>query len=239
VDRTRQQLEELDALLREMLALPTADAPDEEPRAPAPGPGHPAKDIAPAEGPVVAFRPLPGPAAEPVSVPLACPPEPAPPPADDLARGDSSAEFAIPLWPADPEPDASETAPTKPLLFVPEGDPAPGEEPAPDPAVIAPDPLRLTDIELSLAAAGRDAEQRSTAAVIAPTAAGDDGPPTALAYRGLVQVNALLDRAFGLLGPVGRPLTTPAGRNFLGWLGVVLLVGAAAFCLGAWLGWTW
>lgn len=33
--------------------------------------------------------------------------------------------------------------------------------------------------------------------------------------------------------------TSPTGSNLLGWIGIVLLLGSAAFWLGAWLGWHW
>jgi hypothetical protein len=55
----------------------------------------------------------------------------------------------------------------------------------------------------------------------------------------LLTMNAAFDRGADWLGPLGRWLTAPATRNFLGWLGIMLLLAAAALYFGAWLGWTW
>jgi hypothetical protein len=56
--------------------------------------------------------------------------------------------------------------------------------------------------------------------------------------RGLVVFNAMHDRILGRLGSLGRTVATRQGRNFLGWVGVVLFFGSLALCVGSWFGWT-
>jgi hypothetical protein len=46
------------------------------------------------------------------------------------------------------------------------------------------------------------------------------------------------DAIAGRLWPVGSLLTSRGGHNVLGWIGLILLSGAAALALGGWLGWT-
>jgi hypothetical protein len=42
-----------------------------------------------------------------------------------------------------------------------------------------------------------------------------------------------------LAQPLRWLFLTPTGSNVLGWIGILLLLGSAAFWLGAWLGWHW
>ncbi len=45
--------------------------------------------------------------------------------------------------------------------------------------------------------------------------------------------------AENLIQPLRWLFLTPTGSNVLGWIGILLLLGSAAFWLGAWLGWHW
>jgi hypothetical protein len=45
--------------------------------------------------------------------------------------------------------------------------------------------------------------------------------------------------AENLTQPLRWLFLTPTGSNVLGWIGILLLLGSAAFWLGAWLGWHW
>lgn len=45
--------------------------------------------------------------------------------------------------------------------------------------------------------------------------------------------------AENLMHPLRWLFLTPTGSNVLGWIGILLLLGSAAFWFGAWLGWHW
>lgn len=59
-----------------------------------------------------------------------------------------------------------------------------------------------------------------------------------LAVLPLVWINHGFDALVGRAGKPGRWLCGPAGRNFLGSLGILSLVGALALVIAGWLGWT-
>jgi hypothetical protein len=61
-------------------------------------------------------------------------------------------------------------------------------------------------------------------------------PPPGPFLRLLLAMNRVIDRLILFLGPLGTPLVTPAGRNLMGWIGLVCLVGAVALLAGGWLG---
>jgi hypothetical protein len=58
-----------------------------------------------------------------------------------------------------------------------------------------------------------------------------------LGHRTLVGINTAFDRGVSCLGPLGRLLTTPVGRQVLGWLGILLLSAAGFWVLADWRGW--
>jgi hypothetical protein len=55
----------------------------------------------------------------------------------------------------------------------------------------------------------------------------------------MVGLNFLLALPFHLLGPLGGWLTAPAGRNVLGFLGLLALAAAGALLALDGFGWTW
>lgn len=57
--------------------------------------------------------------------------------------------------------------------------------------------------------------------------------------RPFLWLNLTYDVLTYLLGPLGRWLRGPAGRALVGWIGVLLLAGAMAWFLYDWMGWTW
>ncbi|MCS6852077.1 MAG: hypothetical protein NZ700_13020 [Gemmataceae bacterium] len=57
--------------------------------------------------------------------------------------------------------------------------------------------------------------------------------------RCLVACNRGFDAAARALGPLGRGLTTPQARAILGWIGLLMLASAVAWGLHDWLGWNW
>jgi hypothetical protein len=60
---------------------------------------------------------------------------------------------------------------------------------------------------------------------------------TPLALAPLVALNRLFDAALLCFGPVGQWFCTSAGRNLLGYVGVALLLGSAAWSATGWFGW--
>jgi hypothetical protein len=60
-----------------------------------------------------------------------------------------------------------------------------------------------------------------------------------LLLRPLVWCNRAFDSLTLWLGPAGRWLRSPAGRSWLGWIGLGLLAGATAWALVNEFGWTW
>ena len=189
-DLTRQQLDELDALLQRMLSLPL-NAP---PANPTPVPAAPSvrlpagwrSDPVPtprpphvAEAEVEAFEPA-------MAVSLAAPAQPFAPPAMPSAG---------PLRGVD--------APALPSNFAPPTDPTPAPPPV-EVAYAEPEPVPLAAAE--------------------PTRAWVPVP-----LWPLFAVNWILELFLGLLGPVGAALTHPAMKHLLGFAGLLLLAGAAAW----------
>lgn len=60
---------------------------------------------------------------------------------------------------------------------------------------------------------------------------------SSLALLPLLWVNVLFDLCTHFLGPLGRWLRTASGRNFLGTLGVVLIVLAVGWLIRDWMSW--
>jgi hypothetical protein len=52
-------------------------------------------------------------------------------------------------------------------------------------------------------------------------------------------INRLFDRCAVALGRPGLWLVRPETRDFLGWIGIGLLLAAAVILVGDWFGWTW
>jgi hypothetical protein len=55
----------------------------------------------------------------------------------------------------------------------------------------------------------------------------------------LGRLNLLFDRCAVALGGPGLWLVRAEGRAVLGWIGILLLLGAVAILIGDWLGWSW
>ena len=205
-DLTRQQLDELDALLQRMLGLPL-DPPAPPPK-PAPLPAPPLPDLPPgwrldggrlrAADPHVADL-VPAPVAL-AAVGVAEPPRRPTVVVDD----DPAVRF-------DPSADGTgrpaggfrtvrgADAPALPAGFMPSVyvEPEPEPEPVPPSAPVRLSPLTPDPLPLSL-------------------------------YP-LFAVNWVLETACGLCGPAGAAAVSPAGKHLLGVVGVGLLIGAAAW----------
>jgi hypothetical protein len=222
---TRQLLDELDALMERMLALPVQAA--EEPAqaaAVAPPPTPPHSPPTPPPAPVPS-RTLTVQAAAPVlqqvvvtrqsappPAPLPPPAVPPPPPRQDPPHPDLSAPAYLPVG-AEPLLPLILQRPTKQAGKRAVGvdwTPAPrapaAAPPSPRPAVIKPPEE------------AKDPEQ----------------PSPGLSW--LVRVNRAYDRATDLLGGPGRWLRSDQGRNTLGWAGLGMLAAAGLWAALRFLG---
>jgi hypothetical protein len=64
-------------------------------------------------------------------------------------------------------------------------------------------------------------------------------PPVPVLLLPLVGVNRLFDGFVLFFGPFGRALRSPAGRNLLGYSGLLMLLGGLAWGALDYFGWTW
>lgn len=235
LERTRQQLQELDSLLQQMLALPHAEPSVES---------KPTAETAPAE--VAIGKESASAGAEPngdhgpkrlqtLTTVKAKP-----------ANGDASPDLKRPLpLPVLESPrKALEEASEKPTTAPAVGAAAPGNGPAPQkPRTSVPIDFDPALMDLSGPGSfdvGQDEEAGGGDALSTWGSTGRQAPAKrALIYRMLVRVDATFAWTLGLMGPVGEALATEKGKAWLGWLGVVCLLGAAAMAIGLYLGWTW
>ncbi len=242
---TRQQLDDLEALMHRMLKLPVNHLGDEAPPA-GESPVEAATTTLPrvesdldrilAEFPARSWPPPEEPAAEErLAEPdgLRMPPdptgEPVPPSVDLLP----SEVLASALEPGLEEPaDVSgfvayeESAPVETTAEVPVPEPAaaPIERAWSEPPPIRSEPAAPT--------------QRVNPPVKTPSRIPDE-PPVPLPLRPLAWVNDGFDVATLCLGPLGRWLRGGVGRTLLGLTGLLLLAVAAAWAVLDWIGWTW
>jgi hypothetical protein len=267
VHPTRQQLDELDALLQRMLDLPVnqvdeEDEPDEvvavaEPpvsyRVPIaePAPGL-APRVVPAEESVLPPpRPVVPPTAVPVEMPPPAPPAPAPilrePGPDDWVRLAStwqpSAQTWQPLaqsWQQAARP-AERPVPTSPL-------PAPVAPASISPLPEIPERAPVFQAP-EVVAPSSPPEMDLADLVVPPTPApqvqvpATHEPARALGYAWwqwpFVPANAAFDLVTLALGPLGAGMRSRAGRNLLAAIGVGCVAAAAVLILADEFGWIW
>jgi hypothetical protein len=212
---TRQMLDELEALMERMLAVPIADADETAtsseaisgPAAAAPRSRPLAATLTLLPLPEEEFTDLPSPPAEArSSVPVVDRPHEGTNPSHLPSLGVGTP----PLPEATPQP-ASYTLP-----------------PLPDAPFIDPEPLsdRVVPPPTNLDALLADLPE----------------PPLALAGWLILPVlwgNRLFDRATLLLGEAGGWLRGPVGRGAVGMTGLVLFAAAVLWLARDWLGWTW
>jgi hypothetical protein len=249
VSPTRQQLDELEALMQRMLALPVH--PLEAETEPAP------EAPAPVEAPVVVPPRPPRPrllaeTAAPVPEPLAVAAAPPDlrqetasftPPFSAVAGwrvAEEPAEDRAPL-PAAPLPAAAaEEHSEEPSLFwldEPETEPRRSAwlQPLPPPTL----PFREGPPLPRAPALEWIEPEAEPAEAIADTYRSWRPAPTPAWLQPLVAFNAAFDWGVSWLGPLGRWLRTPGGRAALGWIGLVLLAAALALAALDGMGWTW
>jgi hypothetical protein len=235
---TRELLDELDALMQRMLALPVNQL-EEELRTMAEETSAPPTGDRLAESEEVASNPAPpansGEALRTRSISADVP---------GAARAEEAGDMAPPHAPLiafQPLPPANQAAPP---TFPPESDP-PGEKPDSDwERLLAAGPEVL-------AALGRpetlDQPSKTPEEVItpgSPSSSMDAQAASSLPRRGSLWLRPILwsnwvfDGVTRWLGPPGRWLRSPAGRSVMGWIGLGLLAGAAAWLLAFGFGWT-
>jgi hypothetical protein len=230
----RQQLDELDALLQRMLTLPINQTDDGagEPTAPAPryaGTAPVAADSSPTPVPVVGRRP---------QMVLLDGSAPVTPPQSPPAAWDPHWNINL-----NPQQGSSILGPRSPAAndprlasqrLQPEAGPpiwraetvafAPAEsEPTPQPPLSAPPAASLAPI------------QRYAPSI--PSTHSPIEEPTPMPLLPLVALNRTFDAVMLCLGPVGQWFCTSTGRNLLGYAGLALLFGSAAWGAAGWFGW--
>jgi hypothetical protein len=274
VHPTRQQLDELDALLQRMLALPV-NSPEEEvapagAREPERGPTEsPRPRQAENDRPKSRVPPLPArPAAQ-------APPVSAGPEADQEAwvplrsSWQPSAQTWGPL--AKQWQEAQQASQAQPATRKQRAEPA-DEEPVDEQTVLS---TESAPPDLNEGASGNESSEANARAtppalptswqvdaranepleplpslkglLPRPQAPAADLPveatPSAEPLRPLLWPLAAVATAFdgclALLGPLGKPLRAPAGKTFLGVVGLLCLAGAAVLSTLDWFGWTW
>ncbi len=240
----RQQLDELDALLQRMLTLPINQL--DEPAPAGRGPDRPKEDL-PAP---VAHTPSPPQGHggwRPPSMILLTDPEPAAEPQATTQAWDPSWSINLNplhgssvLGPRSPAAAASRpireaAAPPQPTWRAEPVTPAAAPVPRPQPQ-----PLPAPQVDHHMApavAAGPAPAPQPTFSARSLLRPAPEPPPPALLLP-LVAVNRLFDGLVTPFGALGIWLRGPAGRDLLGYAGLLLLAGSAAWGVLDWIGWT-
>jgi hypothetical protein len=256
----RQQLDELDALLQRMLALPVNQSPEPErnplPEAqlPIPVPRPRPKLPTPLEPPTARTKPG---SEETPSVPPRTEEKaeattesllrrteearggssdstPLRQPGADFVRVTSSPEVYVPEASSLSEKKSTALSlSTEPNRLVVEPNPLAGWGPSfqeKAPAVVEPESVKPAEPVL-LERPSPFLERHAARLQKQRRAAPWLGP--------LTWVNAAFDRCVLAMGRPGLLLVRAEGRDILGWLGIGLLVAATVILIGDWFGWTW
>ncbi len=251
---TRQQLDELDALLQRMLDLPVNRNDEEADAAPAPaaetptasgpeplrGPHRPTGARPPAEPPAVNYR-----TAEEEEADLKprvvsdAPPGPEGKPSGDRPQDwaplssawQPSARTWKPLSEAWKQAQSAAGRPADAPAV--EGEPALAAEPSPEPHAENDTPAPETAAASAPEEAAAPAPPTETPRILADPSAG----PRWLLWP-LLGFNAAFDACLIPFGPAGRWLRGRAGRMILGAVGLLALAAALALMLADWFGWT-
>lgn len=206
---TRQMLDELDALMERMLALPVNDLEDGPTSLP---------PMATAKVTVVEAPPPPAPVAE----VLEAIPAPAPPPGKVLVgRLSAPPSYTTDLEEEKPrrKKKAKESRPKNEENVAEQvnlwSEPLPTPDEILPPLIVPPAPREERRIPM---------RRRSLSSLL---------------LQPLLWINHLYDRATVVLGPLGRWLRGVRGRKVVGLVGLGLLALAALWWLHDWMGWNW
>jgi hypothetical protein len=227
---TKQLLEELDALMQRMLAIPVnevAETPDRQNSAEA------------IETPDISSASVqPGPLEPQVQSEISSPARLSSPPLEIPKVTCHMAAPAVPPPPADLRSDQPE-APGKEDAVLPPPEAVPLGGFWPHPALQGPQ-WREEAARQPTAPANWSPppQQRPAQGPVWPLTAIPQ-PATGLRLRALLWSNRTFDRCTARLGRPGRWLQGPPGRRLVGWLGIGLLAGSVAWGLSNWFDWTW
>lgn len=206
---TKQQLDELEALMQRMLSLPVSEGEEALPAPPE------AKSRPATLPPRLRAIPDPPPWDDPAPAATVPPPPPAHVPSPPAPRS--------PARPVAPPPSVviSERVRVEEYPVMPELPAAPAEAASPAPAAAEPPAPRTKP---------RVVRRLSTVA---------GEPQELWWLMPLVWGNHAFDRCTIHMGRSGRWLRGTRGRNWIGWSGVLLLALAMTWALVEWLGWAW
>jgi len=230
--QTRQQLDELDALLQRMLSLPMSSAEPATSQTLATNPEEfaPLPPTLPTSKPMTAARANGQTSVHAWRVQV-------PPPAGPTLASQPGVEelpMAVPIEDAGPAFPAYIPPPPQPRFSA-------GQPPA-LPAGMPPFPLALNQTQPVVNPVTAPAIPRFDTGIPvpqwqAPKPTADESVPVIL--WPLVAFNWLFDLLTYLLGPLGSWLRSNAGRNILGWLGIVMIFGALGWAIADWYGIDW
>lgn len=240
-DLTRQQLDELDALLQRMLSVPGPPS-----AAPVPVPSFPPSlsgwradpPASVARAPYVTEEPIEAPAFAGVTVAaeaqVAMPTRPRPPMANavvELPPPEAPTRVFGPASIAEVGPAANITptpgtlrgvdAPALPANFKP----AVYDEPIPEPTPAPPEPKEIDAIPLTVAEESADVGESEEEY---EEEEGEDSPIPVFLWP-LYAANWVLEMVFGLMGPIGWIVLYPPVKVALGIAGFLAMIGAAAW----------
>ena len=255
---TRQQLDELDALLQRMLSLPLnqLDADLSAPPPPVRPAPPPPVGYSTTPAPIPPPRPLAPPPPRPVVVNP--PPRPAPPPMPprrEPTAGDHTWNVPLPStggsasvygnWPmgfdavsAPPRPVAPPPAPQPPM--PPPSNLRVTTIPSPDQnnqAREAPPPMERLRTETPY-----NPPVESHAVPPSPAAVPVASPqfePVPVHYWPLAAIDWMIGKPLSMFGVPGQWIGQGSGKILVGWAGILLLAGAAVWGVVDYMGWSW
>ena len=147
------------------------------------------------------------------------------PPGIQVIRFDSPLADPTPPPPPPPAPEPMYFGPPSTRPAAPPLPASPGALPPPAPAPPPPRPVPAASATPFPGAAPKPHPTPS-----------EYEPGIPLWVWPFVLLNRIADGCLSLLGPPGRWLTTEGGKNFLGWTGVLMVLGAIGWGVADWLG---
>jgi hypothetical protein len=222
--QTKQQLDELDALLQRMLASPAPNAESTPSEPISSRANNPAFSTPP---PAVVYSSQAPIQSEPVAQPWLMQ-SPAPTAGSMYSQAPMATAADAPVEPAVPEP----------RFFAAQTSTAPAAQ-TPFPYAMVFGPLPVNQMP---AASPPPTNYTPPGGIPAPQWAAPkivETPPLPVSLWPLYVMNKLFDVVTLPLGPLGSWLRQSAGRNALGWLGVLMILGAIGWGVADWYGLNW
>jgi hypothetical protein len=254
---TRQQLDELDALLKRMLELPVS-SPDQDRASHVPAPAtaddgtRAAVDDEESPHPVQRYPELPpqqpaehdsiGPRIVPSEAPDDNPVEPTPEEAEEWVPLRSSWQPSPQTWgPLARQWQAQQEVRTKRTRPDVEATDLRSRSAEDDDESIRQDEDALRPLPTSWKADARAVMPPPAASPPTPveTSTSNVQPPLPVSLWPFAAIDTIFDVLLLLTGPLGRRLRTPEGKSVLAGIGVIAIVTAAALVTADLIGWTW